>query len=87
MKHIITVVLVISTIIGVFSVTTSIQGEGTKYSVFCANDKVEVDSRTLEQMKSARGSSTCLIKEFDYSSDADDYAKSIGGKDSRCSCN
>ncbi|MGJ4745333.1 hypothetical protein ACQV5M_03145 [Leptospira sp. SA-E8] len=59
----------------------------TKYSVFCADGKIEADSRTLDQMKSARGSNVCLLKEFDYSSDADNYAQSIGGKGSACSCN
>ncbi|TGL34725.1 hypothetical protein EHQ52_09525 [Leptospira koniambonensis] len=59
----------------------------TKYSVFCADGKIESDSRTLDQMKSARGSNVCILKEFDYSSDADNYAESIGGKGSACSCN
>ncbi|PJZ78466.1 hypothetical protein CH365_03925 [Leptospira neocaledonica] len=59
----------------------------TKYSVFCADGKIEADSRTLDQMKSARGSNVCLLKEFDYSSDADNYAQSLGGKGSACSCN
>ncbi|PJZ71594.1 hypothetical protein CH373_02230 [Leptospira perolatii] len=60
---------------------------GTKYSVFCADNKIEVDMRDLDQMKSARGSNVCILKEFDYSSDADNYAQSIGGKGAACSCN
>jgi hypothetical protein len=33
----------------------------TKYSVYCANGKIEVDMRTPEQMKSARGSDVCQL--------------------------
>jgi len=57
------------------------------YNVYCAEGKIEVDSRTLDQMKSARGSDTCLLKSFSYSSDADTFAESVGGKGAACSCN
>ncbi|TGL63396.1 hypothetical protein [Leptospira sarikeiensis] len=59
----------------------------TKYAVFCADGKIEVDTRTLDQMKSARGSNVCVLQEFDYSSDADNHAQSLGGKGASCSCN
>lgn len=59
----------------------------TKYGVFCADGKIEVDMRSLEQMKSARGSNVCLLQDFDYSSDADNHAQSLGGKGAACSCN
>lgn len=81
------VFLVCSILIGMIAGSSAILMSGTKYSVFCANSKVEVDSRTLDQMKSARGSGTCLLKEFDYLSDAEDYAKKIGGKGASCRCN
>lgn len=58
----------------------------TQYSVYCANGKIEVDSRTLDQMKSARGSGTCLLKAFDYKMDADKHAKSLGGAGASCKC-
>ena len=32
------------------------------YGVYCANGKVEVDMRPLDQMKSARGGNVCLLK-------------------------
>ena len=58
-----------------------------KYRVFCANNKLEVEQRTLEQEKNARGSNVCLLAEFDYVSDADKYAENHGGKGSDCKCN
>ena len=45
--------------------------EDSKYRVFCANNKIEVEQRTLEQEKNARGSNVCQLAEFDYASDAD----------------
>ena len=59
----------------------------SKYRVFCANNKVEVEQRTLEQEKNARGSNVCQLAEFDYASDADKYAEDHGGKGSDCKCN
>ena len=59
----------------------------SKYRVFCANNKIEVEQRTLEQEKNARGSNVCLLAEFDYLSDADKYAENRGGKGSDCKCN
>jgi len=58
----------------------------SKYRVFCADNKVEVEQRTLEQEKNARGSNVCQLAEFDYASDADKYAENHGGKGSACRC-
>ena len=59
----------------------------TKYSVYCANGKIEVDMRTPEQMKSARGSDVCQLGEFNYLSDAQSFAKkNFGGVGAKCSC-
>jgi hypothetical protein len=58
----------------------------SKYRVFCANDKIEVEQRTLEQQKNARGSNVCVLAEFDYLSDADKEAEKRGGKGSGCKC-
>jgi hypothetical protein len=63
------------------------KAEDSKYRVFCANNKLEVEQRTLEQEKNARGSNVCLLAEFDYASDADKYAENHGGKGSDCKCN
>lgn len=58
-----------------------------KYNVYCANNKLEVDSRSLEQMKSARGANVCLLAEFGSLGDAEKFASDRGGKGSPCKCN
>ena len=58
----------------------------SKYRVFCANKKIEVEQRTLEQHKNARGSDVCTLAEFDYLSDAEKYAEQKGGKGADCAC-
>ena len=58
----------------------------SKYRVFCSNNKIEVEQRTLEQQKNARGSNVCVLGEFDYLSDADKFAEGKGGKGSECKC-
>ena len=58
----------------------------SKYRVFCANNKIEVEQRTLEQQKNARGSNVCMLGEFDYLSDAEKHAESLGGKGADCKC-
>jgi hypothetical protein len=60
--------------------------EDSKYRVFCANSKVEVEQRTLEQEKNARGSNVCVLAEFDTLSDAERWAENHGGKGSDCNC-
>jgi hypothetical protein len=59
----------------------------THYYVYCANGKIEVDSRNPEQMRSARGSDTCMFSRFNYLSDAQSFAqKNFGGPGKKCSC-
>ena len=58
----------------------------SKYRVFCANNKIEVEQRTLEQQKNARGSNVCVLGEFDYLSDAEKHAEQKGGKGAECTC-
>jgi hypothetical protein len=60
--------------------------DDSKYRVFCADNKIEVEQRTVEQEKNARGSNVCMLAEFDYASDADKYATEHGGKGSECKC-
>jgi hypothetical protein len=95
MKKMISVLLVsgiaalilLATAFGAPSLTPKNIAEDSKYRVFCANNKLEVEQRTLEQQKNARGSNVCLLAEFDYASDADKYAENHGGKGSDCKCN
>jgi uncharacterized membrane protein len=58
----------------------------SKYRVFCANNKIEVEQRTLEHQKNARGSNVCVLGQFDYLSDAEKFAESKGGKGADCNC-
>jgi hypothetical protein len=67
-----------------FAATNSIPD--SKYRVFCANKKIEVEQRTLEQQKNARGSDVCVLGEFDYLSDAEKLAEQKGGKGADCTC-
>ena len=60
--------------------------QDSKYRVFCANNKIEVEQRTLEQQKNARGSNVCVLAEFDYLSDAEKFAEGKGGKGAECKC-
>jgi hypothetical protein len=86
MKKILTSIIVLSVLPGMLVLSANLLG-GTPYNVFCAEGTIEVDTRTLDEMKSARGSNTCIKGTFDYLSDADKLAESLGGKGASCSCN
>lgn len=66
---------------------TPFTAQAAGYFVYCANDKIEVDSRDFNQMKSARGSGICQLGSFNYLSDAQSFAqKNFGGPGKKCSC-
>jgi hypothetical protein len=79
--------ILLTTVFGLSTLAPKNLPQDSKYRVFCANNKIEVEQRTLEQEKNARGSNVCLLAEFDYLSDADKYAENHGGKGSDCKCN
>ncbi len=56
-----------------------------KYRLYCANGKLEVDSRTPEQMRRARGQA-CLLGEFDTKAQAEAAADQRGGSGAPCAC-
>lgn len=58
------------------------------YYVYCANGKIEVDSRNPDQMRIARGSGVCQMgPAFGYLSSAQDFAqRNFGGAGRSCSC-
>ena len=57
------------------------------YGVYCANEKIEIDSRSFEQMRIARGSGICAFGQFAYLSDAQNFARRNNMQPgSRCSC-
>ncbi len=68
------------------AVATAGRHDDSRYRVFCANGKMEVEQRTLEQEKNARGSNVCVLAEFDTLSDAEKYADNHGGKGADCNC-
>ena len=68
----------------VFASAFSSQALAAKYTIYCANGKIEVDMRDLNQMLSARGKNTHAIKTFDYKTDADKFAASLGGVGASC---
>jgi hypothetical protein len=82
-----TLLVALATVSGLPTLAPASMAEDSKYRVFCANNKLEVEQRTVEQEKNARGSNVCLLAEFDYLSDADKYAENHGGKGSDCKCN
>lgn len=82
-----TVLFVLATVVAVPTLAPKNMAADSKYRVFCANGKLEVEQRTMEQEKNARGSNVCMLAEFDSLSDADNYAENHGGKGSDCKCN
>ena len=66
---------------------TPFAAHAESYYVYCANNKIEVDSRDPAQMKSARGSGICQLSSFNYRSDAESFAKkNFGGVGGKCAC-
>ncbi|KAF0120301.1 MAG: hypothetical protein FD152_4200 [Xanthobacteraceae bacterium] len=52
-----------------------------------ANGKIEIDSRSFEQMRIARGSGICAFGQFNYLTDAQNFARRNNfTPGSRCSC-
>ena len=82
----IALVLLFVTVFGLPKTAPTKRTVDSKYRVFCANNKIEVEQRTLEQEKNARGSNVCQLGEFDYLSDAEKHAESLGCKGADCKC-
>jgi hypothetical protein len=57
----------------------------SSYGVFCANGRIEIDSRSEQQMRSQRGA--CQFARFPFRMDAENFArrnfKKVGAS---CSC-
>ncbi len=67
-----------------FSLIVSGEAFAEKFSVFCANGKIEVDSRTLQQMIRDRGRNVYAMVTYDYRMDANEFAKKMGGIGAKC---
>ena len=78
--------IALATVLGAPKSASKNLSDDSKYRVFCADNKIEVEQRTVEQEKNARGSNVCMLAEFDYASDANKYAEEHGGKGSECKC-
>lgn len=72
--------------LGIFWSGAGLSQQKTYYSVYCADEKIEISMNNLKQMKSARGSNTCRMQRFEYHSDALNYAEKMGGKGNKCFC-
>lgn len=83
---IVAVVVCVAAVVAIPKNSSAAVGDDSKYRVFCANGKIEVEQRTLEQQKNARGSNVCVLGEFDYLSDAEKEAEKRGGKGADCKC-
>lgn len=69
------------------TVMLTVRDAHAAYYVYCANNKIEVDSRNPDQMRSARGSGVCMLSQFNFLSDAQSFAqRNFGGAGRPCSC-
>ena len=61
------------------------QAQADGYGVFCASGKIEIDSRSPDQMRSQRGA--CQFARFSFRMDAESFAKKNFGKvGASCGC-
>lgn len=61
--------------------------EPERYTVYCADDRIEISFWDLEQMKVRRGSDVCQFQSYTSYSDAITFAqKNFGGEGTACSC-
>jgi len=61
--------------------------EAERYTVYCADDRIEVSFWDLEQMKVRRGSDVCQFASYTSYSSALTFAqKNFGGEGKACSC-
>ena len=57
------------------------------YTVYCADDRIEISQFDIEQMKVRRGSDVCQFSRYTSRSSAMDFAeKNFGGEGKGCSC-
>ena len=70
---------------GVLAAGPSFAQSYESYGVFCASGRIEVDSRSEEQMRSQRGA--CQFSRFSSRSDAETFARrNFNGVGGSCSC-
>lgn len=61
--------------------------EPERYTVYCADDRIEISFWDLEQMKVRRGLDVCQFTSYTSYSDAIRFAeRNFGGEGASCSC-
>lgn len=70
-------VLSVAVLAGALVLGIAVNASAAKYTVYCTNGKTEVDTRSPQQMKSARSGNTYVLATFDYRTDADKFAKKL----------
>ena len=61
--------------------------EPERYTVYCADDRIEISFWDLEQMKVRRGSDVCQFTSYTSYSDALRFADAnFGGEGEACTC-
>lgn len=62
-------------------------GPASAYGVYCANGRIEIDGRSFDQMRIARGSGICMLGQFGFVSDAQSFARRNNLQPgTRCAC-
>lgn len=57
------------------------------YSVICRHGQFDIDSRSVEQIHIAFGSSVCVFRTFSFRTDAENFARNNNMRPgTRCSC-
>lgn len=74
-------------VVATVSVLAAPRDAHAAYYVYCANNRVEIAQSNPQQMRSARGSGTCLLSQFGFLGDAQSFAqRNFGGQGRPCSC-
>jgi hypothetical protein len=64
---------------------STVSARAEDYGVFCASRRIEVDSRSEDEMRRQRGA--CQFRRFSTRSDAEGFARrNFGGVGASCSC-
>lgn len=58
----------------------ALESSAADYTVYCSNGKLEVDTRNVQQMKSARGHKTYAMSTFKSRLDAEKFIKQLHGQ-------
>lgn len=60
--------------------------KGVQYRIFCVNNKLDIGTRSLEDMRLVYGASVCVLAEFDVLEQAQEDLRRRGGVGAACKC-